>query len=152
MKLVHQLREDFKKSLKEKDTNKKNIVQMLRSNIANLARDNKVSEDDLKEEDVVGIIARELKQQGDSLEAFEKGGRVDLARETELKIDILKNYLPKQLSEDEITFIAKEVIDLMDIDNVSMKNKGQIMKEIMPRVKGKADGKIVNKIIDVLLK
>lgn len=148
--MLERLQKDFKQSLVDKDVHKKNIVQMLRANIINLAKEKRVSEKDLSEEEIILVISRELKQQNDSLIAFRSGNREDLAKDTEIKIEILKSYLPKQLEESEIKEIILETLKELNIDVLTNKDKGNLMKALMPRVKGKADGKLVNTIVQDL--
>lgn len=148
--MLERLQKDFKQSLVDKDVHKKNIVQMLRANIINLAKEKRVSEKDLSEEEIILVISRELKQQNDSLIAFRSGNREDLAKDTEIKIEILKSYLPKQLEESEIKEIILETLKELDIDVLTNKDKGNLMKALMPKVKGKADGKLVNTIVQDL--
>lgn len=150
--MIERLKADFKVALKEKDTERKNIIQMVRSNIQNLARDKRVAEEELSKEEINGVLTRELKQQNDSLEAFKKGNRDDLVKETERNIEILLEYLPKQLTEKEIEDLVKETLAELGLETVDGKAKGMLMKNLMPKVKGKADGKLVNKIVGEIVK
>lgn len=150
-KIIKELQKDYKESMLEKDSLRVGLVQMVRANIQNFIRDNKLTEDTVAADDVITIIGRELKQQKDSLEAFEKGGREDLANETKVRIIILESYMPKQLTEDEIKTIIKETLEELDIENMTNKERGLLMKNLMPKVKGKADGKLVNKIIESIV-
>lgn len=149
--LIDILKNDFKAAALAKDTTKKNIVQMLRANIQNYIRDNKLTEETIKEEDIYVIMNKELKQQRDSLEAFENGNREDLASETREKIKILENYLPKQMNEDEIKEVIAKALNELNISQLTNKDRGVLMKNIMPKLKGKADGKLVNKIVEDLI-
>ncbi|HHT96682.1 MAG TPA: GatB/YqeY domain-containing protein [Clostridiales bacterium] len=101
-KIILELKRDYKESLIEKDSIRVGLIQMIRGNIQNFARDNKLTEDSISEKDIYTIMSKELRQQRDSLEAFKKANREDLINETEIKIMILESYLPKQLTESEI--------------------------------------------------
>lgn len=149
-KIIKELQKDYKESMLEKDSLRVGLVQMVRANIQNHIRDNKITEETISVEDVNMIIGKELKQQKDSLEAFEKGGRDDLANETKARIIILESYLPKQLTEDEIEIAVKETLEELNIQKMTNKEKGILMKNLMPKIKGKADGKLVNKVVEKL--
>ncbi|HBG7806580.1 TPA: GatB/YqeY domain-containing protein, partial [Clostridioides difficile] len=90
-------------------------------------------------------IAKQLKQRRDALVEFEKAGREDLIKETEGEIEVLKEYLPQQLSEEELEEIVKSTIS--EVGATSMKDMGKIMSVIQPKVKGRADGKLINKLV-----
>lgn len=151
-KIIKELQKDYKESMLEKDSLRVGLIQMIRANIQNHIRDNKIAEETISVEDVNMIIGRELKQQKDSLEAFEKGGRDDLANETKTRIIILESYLPEQLTEIEIEDIIQETLKELGIQKMTNKEKGILMKTLMPKIKGKADGKLVNNIIENILK
>ena len=95
------------------------------------------------------IISKQLKERRNSIEDFKKGDRQDLVDQTNEEIEILLNYLPKQLSEEELKEIVKEAIE--EVNAKSMKDIGTIMKTVMPKIKGRADGNLVNKIIKEIL-
>ena len=93
----------------------------------------------------IAVMAREYKQRKESLEEFEKAGREDLINQAKNELAIVEKYMPKQLSKDEVTKIVKEVID--ELNASSMKNFGQVMGAVMPKVQGQADGKLVNQVV-----
>ena len=93
----------------------------------------------------IAVMAREYKQRKESLEEFEKAGREDLINQAKNELAIVEKYMPKQLSKDEVTKIVKEVID--ELNASSMKNFGQVMGSVMPKVQGQADGKLVNQVV-----
>lgn len=142
MALKEQLMNDLKSAMKDKDTIRKNTVQMVRSAILQYEKDNK---DELDEEGVLDIIARELKKRRDVLPDYEKSGRDDLIAEINREIEVLLAYLPKQLSEDELRKIIDDAIS--ETGASSMKDMGKIMANVMPKTKGRADGKIINAIV-----
>lgn len=142
MTLKEKLMADLKVAMKEKDKVKKSVVTMVRSAIKQYEIDNRSELDD---EGILDIITKQVKQKRGAIEEFTKGGRDDLVEEAKAEIDILMCYLPKQLTEEEITVIVKEAVE--EVGATSIKDMSKIMSVIMPKVKGKADGKVVNKIV-----
>ena len=142
MSLKEQLNNDFKQAMKNRDQLRKNVITLIRSEIKQIEVDKRIELDD---QGIVEILSRQLKQRRDSIEEFKKGNRQDLADQAEKEAKILLEYLPEQLSEEEITSIVKETID--EIGAQSMKDMGKVMANIMPKLKGKADGKLVNEIV-----
>lgn len=140
MSLKMILMDDYKTSIKNKDTIKKNTIIMIRAAIKQKEVDERI---ELSDEDIFDIISKQLKEKRMSIEEFKKGNRQDLVDVTKKEIEILLKYLPKQLTEYEIEKIVAETIK--EIDAKSMKDIGIVMKTVMPKVKGKADGNIVNK-------
>ena len=100
---------------------------------------------DLSANEEIAVMAREYKQRKESLDEFEKAGREDLINQAKNELSIVEKYVPKQLSKDEVTKIVKEVID--ELNASSMKNFGQVMGSVMPKVQGQADGKLVNQVV-----
>lgn len=150
--MLELLKKDLKQAMKDKDRNRKDIIQMIRANITNLSKEKRITEEELKKEDILGVIAKELKQQNDSLEAFKNGNREDLVETTKIKIEILKEYLPKQLTKEEIVDVVKETLNELNLDTITNKERGLLMKNLMPKVKGKADGKLVSEVVGTFLK
>ncbi|MET3617284.1 uncharacterized protein YqeY [Peptoniphilus olsenii] len=146
MSLKERLMADLKTSMKNKDKLQKDVITMIRAAIKQKEVDERV---ELGDKDVENIIAKQLKEKKSSIAEFEKGNREDLVLQTKKEIEILLNYLPEQLSEDELRDIIKKTIDENDI--TSMKDIGNLMKNVMPKVKGRADGNMVNKIAKDLL-
>lgn len=142
MSLKEQLMNDLKEAMKEKDIIRKNTVQMIRSGVLQIEKDNKIELDD---EGVIDVIARELKKRRDVLPEYEKSGRDDLIGDLNREIEVLMSYLPEQLTEEELEKIVSEVIT--EVGATSMKDMGKIMASIMPKTKGRADGKLINKIV-----
>lgn len=141
MSLEHQLMDDLKNSMKTKDKIQKNTITMVRAAIKQREVDERIT---LSDQDILDIMSKQLKEKRISIEDFKKGDRQDLVDLTESEIEILLKYLPKQLSEEEV---EKIVIDtIKEVDAKSMNDIGIIMKAVMPKVKGKTDGKVVNKI------
>ena len=107
MSLKEQLLQDMKEAMKEKDTIRKNTVQLVRSGILQIEKDKQIELDD---EGILDVIAKELKKRRDSIPDFEKSGRTDLLEGLNKEIEVLLGYLPKQLTEDEIKSIVEEAV------------------------------------------
>ena len=146
MSLKEQLFADLKTAMKEKDTLKKDTVQLIRSGILQFEKDNKVELDD---EGVMEIITKQLKSRRDSLPDFVKSGREDLIEKLNKEIEILLGYLPEQLGEDEIAKIVEEAIAATGA--ASIKEMGKVMGIVNPKVKGRADMKVVGALVKKLL-
>lgn len=141
MGLKEKLSEDLKLSMKEKDTVKKNTVQSMRAAILQVEKDKLTT---LDEDGIIEVIAKELKKRNDVLPDYEKSGRDDLIADLKKEIEIIKGYLPSQLSHDELDEIVKEAVASTGAS--SMKDMGKIMQAVMPKIKGRADGKMVNEL------
>ena len=142
MSLKQKLQEDLKSSMKNKDAIKKSVITLIRSSIKQYEVDNRV---ELKDDEIVDLIAKQLKQTRDSREEFAKAGRDDLVSKAEAEIEVLKEYLPQQLSEEELNEIVISIIS--EVGATSMKDMKKIMTSIMPKVKGRADGKLINELV-----
>lgn len=147
MSLKEKLMEDLKVSMRNKDTVKKNTITMVRAAIKQIEVDERVQIDD---ERILEIISKQLKERNNVIEDFKKGERQDLVDITKKEIEILLDYLPEQFTEEELEKIVAETID--EVNAKSMKDIGLVMKSVMPKVKGRADGNAVNKIVRNLLK
>lgn len=142
MDIRETLMQDLKSAMKEKDTIKKNTVTMIRSAILQFEKDNLT---ELDEEGIMEIIAKELKKRRDVLPEYEKSGRDDLIADINREIEILLAYLPEQLSKEELEVIVADAI--AETGATSMKDMGKIMATVMPKTKGRADGKMINAIV-----
>jgi uncharacterized protein YqeY len=142
MSLKEVLQQDLKTAMKEKDTIRKNVVTMMRAAILQIEKDKKIELDD---EGVIEVIAKGVKQRKDSIPEFEKGNRQDLIENINKEIDILMAYLPQQLSDDEVSRIVADTI--IEVGAQSVKDMGRVMSALMPKVKGRADGKLVNILV-----
>ena len=136
------LMQDLKDAMKEKDTIKKDTVQMVRAAILQIEKDKAIEVDDSK---IIEIIAKEQKGKKDALIEFEKGGRTDLIEKTQSEIDVVMKYLPEQLSEEEVNKIIDEIFE--EVKPEGQKDMGKVMKEATSKLKGKADMKTVSSII-----
>lgn len=142
MSIKDKLMEDFKASMRNKDTVRKNTITMVRSSIKQKEVDERI---ELEDEDILDIISKQVKEKKNAIEEFEKGNREDLVELTKKEMDILLEYLPEQLTEEEIEEMVKGIIEETKAN--SMKDMGLVMQNIMPKVKGRADGSLVNKIV-----
>ncbi|MEA5084163.1 MAG: GatB/YqeY domain-containing protein [Lachnospiraceae bacterium] len=146
MSLKENLLQDMKEAMKNKDTIRKNTIQLVRGGVLQIEKDKKVELDD---EGVLEVISKELKKRRDSLPDFEKSGRMDLVDDLNKEIEILLAYLPEQLSESEIKNIVEEAIN--EVGATTMKDMGKVMGAVTPKVKGRADNKIVSSLVKELL-
>jgi hypothetical protein len=146
MSLQDRLRSDLKDAMRARDSHRKSALRMVLTGIQ-LAEVEAGHE--LEDVDIVELIRKEVKRREEALELMRDAGRDDLVEGEVTEVDILKAYLPKQMSEDEIRELAQEVI--ADVNAESMSDLGAVMGTIMPRVKGKAEGRTVNRIVRELL-
>ncbi len=142
MDLKQRLMSDYKDAMKNKDTIPKQTITMVRSAILFYEKNHKV---ELDENGIVEIIASELKKRREALKEFEKAQRDDLIIQTQEEIKVLMKYLPEQLSDAQI---EAEVLDVIRATNAStMKDMGKVMAALMPKLKGKADGSLINQLV-----
>ena len=144
--LKQKLSNDLKAAMKSGDTVKRSTLRMLMSSINNAEIAKKGQ---LEDSDILGIIAKEVKQHQESIASFKEGNRPDLVEKEEVEMAILQDYLPEQLSRDDIVAEAKQVI--ADVGAQGPGDKGKVMQQLMPKMKGKADGKLVNEVVGELL-
>ncbi|GEK89056.1 GatB/YqeY domain-containing protein [Alkalibacterium putridalgicola] len=142
MSKLDQLNQDMKTAMKQKDKETLSTVRMLKSALQT-EQINKGEE--LSEEEELTILAREKKQRLESLNEFKAAGRDDLVLKLEKELSVVDNYLPEQLSEDEVRTIVQETIAQTQAS--SMQDMGKVMGALMPKVKGKADGSLVSSIV-----
>ena len=144
MSLKEQIQNDLKEAMKAKDAFKRDVLRLFSSAIKQEEVDQRK---DLSDEDVISILKREIKRRQETIADLQKAGR-DLT-ETENEITILNSYLPAQMDRAQVEAIVKEVI--AEVGAQSVKEMGHVMKVLMPRLKGQADGKLVNDIVRQLL-
>ena len=144
--LKEKLMQDLKDAMKEKNEIKKNTVQMVRASILQVEKDKAVV---LEDNQIIDIIAKEVKKRKDAALDFEKSGRDDLIAQNNAEIEVLINYLPKQLSKEEIEEIVKKVIE--ETGATSMKDMGMVMKGAKEKIGAAADGKTINEVVKSLL-
>ncbi len=146
MSLKDKLMLDLKEAMKDKDTIRKNTVQLVRSGVLQIEKDKKIELDD---EGVLDVISKELKKRRDSMPDYVKSGRQDLIDNLNKEIEVLLTYLPKQLTEDEIRAIVEEAVK--ETGATTMKDMGKVMANVTPKVKGRADNKIVSGLVKQML-
>lgn len=144
--LKEKLLADLKDAMKDKNEIKKNTVQMVRAAILQIEKDNAIQVGDKQ---IVEIIAKETKKRKDSLEEYKKADRQDIIEQVEQEIAVLSEYLPKQLTKEEIAIIVKDVIKR--IEATSIKDMGKVMKEAKEQIGVAADGKTINEVVKELL-
>ena len=144
--LKEKLLEDLKNCMKEKNVVRKNVIQMVRAAILQVEKDKHI---ELNDDQIIDIIAKESKKRKDSLEDYERSGREDLIKEIKEEIEILAEYLPKQLSIEEVEEIVKEVIK--NEGATSMKDMGKVMKAAKEKIGAASDGKTINEVVKQLL-
>ena len=140
------LLEDLKEAMKDKNEIKKNAIQMVRAGILQIEKDKGI---ELNDEQIIELIAKEVKKRKDSIADYEKGGREDLVNQIKEEISYLEVYLPKQLSKEEVTEIVKQVI--ADTGAESMKDMGKVMKAAKEKIGASSDGKTINEVVTELL-
>lgn len=143
MSLSEKLTEDMKQAMRDKNREKLSVIRMVRASLQNEAI--KLGVDTLSEEDELTILSRELKQRNDSAIEFEKADRLDLVKNLESEIKILEKYMPKQLTDDELNTLIDQTI--AEVNATSKRDFGKLMGVLMPKVKGKADGSKVQKLV-----
>ena len=146
-KLKQKLTADLKQAMKDGDTVKRSILRLLMSSIGNAEIAKQAA---LDEADILGVIAKEVRQHQESIDSFKQGNRPDLVVKEEAEMAILQGYLPQQMSREEIIDAARQVI--AEVGAQGPGDKGKVMQQIMPRLKGRADGRVINEVVTELLK
>ncbi|QHT60289.1 GatB/YqeY domain-containing protein [Paenibacillus lycopersici] len=146
MNLSERLNDDMKQAMKSQEKFKLTTIRMIRSSIKNQEIELKRP---LEDAEVLDILSREIKQRKDSLQEFEKAGRDDLAKDVAAEIEIISVYLPQQLTEEEIKLIVQQTIQ--ETGASSKAEMGKVMSALLPKTKGRADGKLVNTFVQQFL-
>ena len=152
MSLKQVIADDLKAAMRSKMKDRLEVLRMARARMleAEVALRAEYGRDyELSDEEAIKVLSAYAKQRRDSIDAFRKAGREDLAGQEELELGIVLEYLPKQLTEDEVRAIVKEAIASTGAD--SPKQMGQVMKAVMPKVQGAADGKLISRIVNQML-
>jgi len=142
MTLSERINNDLKEAMKSKDSFRLSVIRMVKGAMQ-LAKPN--PREELTDDDVITVISKQIKMRNDSIKEFEAAGRSDLVEQNKKEIEILNTYMPKQLSEEELTEIIDKVFE--EVKPTSQKDMGLIMKNISPLVKGKTDMSLVNKLV-----
>ena len=148
MSKIDEVRADMVKAMKAKDKDTKETLSMLLAALKNKQIDKRA---DLTEEEEIQVIMKEIKQTKETLE-MTPADRTDVIDECNYTIKVLEEYAPKMMDEAEIETVIKEVLAELEIAEPTAKDKGKIMKVLMPKVKGKADGKLVNQVLGGMFK
>lgn len=148
MSLKEKLMEDMKQAMKDKEAGKirLSVIRMVRASIKNVEIDRKK---ELLEEEVIDVLVKEVKLRRDAMEEFGKGNRPDLVESLEQELAILSQYLPQQLTEAEVRSLVEAAV--MEANATTAKDMGKVMTILMPKVKGRADGKLVNTFVREML-
>ena len=148
MSLKVRLTEDMKQAMKDKEVGKLrlSVIRMVRANIKNVEIDRK---QELTDDEVLDVVAKEVKMRRDAMEEFKKAARPDLVEGLEQELVILMDYLPEQLSEAAVRALVESAV--AETQAVSPKEMGKVMAVLMPKVKGRADGKLINSIVREML-
>lgn len=141
--LAKKIDADHIKAMKARDALRASTLSFLRAQLKNVVIDTRVEK--LEDTDVIAVIKKQVKQRQDSIEQYEKGGRSDLAEKEKNEMFILQEYLPEEMTEDELIPIVNEVIK--EIQATGMKDMGNVMKAVLSRVAGSADGKTVSNLV-----
>ena len=143
MTLEKKIDKDLIVALKAKDELKVSTLRFLKSGIKNYSIEKRTKE--LKSEDIIQIIRKQIKQRRDAIEAYEKGNRLDLAEKEKKELVILKSYMPKELNQDELKKIISQAIE--ETGAKTAKETGKVMGVVMPKVAGRAEGKLISKLV-----
>lgn len=142
MALMEQLTADMKEAMKAHDKDRLAVIRMARGAVRQKEIDGKKKLDD---NEIIAVLSKEVKMRRDSIDEFKKGNRQDLVDKTQAEIDVLMGYLPKQMSEEEVKKLVEEAV--AQTGATTMKDMGKVMGALMPKVKGRADGKMVNNLV-----
>ncbi len=144
--IKQKLADDLNQAMRNGDKGKTSVIRLLLAAIQNaeIAR-----QTTLGDQDLLGIIAKEVRQRKESITAFKQGNRNDLVAQEEAEMAILKEYLPQQISREEIMTAARQVIS--EVSAQGPGDKGKVMSQLIPRLKGRADGREINEVVTELL-
>lgn len=150
--LRQRLQNDLKESMRDGNERRKIVVRLIIAGIRNAEVDARTDGRGgvVSEGDIMVLIRREIKQHEESLAEADKAKRADLVAEQTAELEILRSYLPKQMTREQITEVAKQVI--ADVKATTPKQQGEVMKALLPKVKDAADGKLVSEVVRELLK
>ena len=142
MNLVEQLKQDMITAMKDKDEERLTVIRMVKAALDKEKIDKKI---EITDDILIDVVNKQIKMRNDSIEEFKKASRDDLVENVVKEVEVLMNYLPEQLSEEEVESIISEVITTVEAS--SMKDMGKVMQEVTPIVKGRFDMKKVSEII-----
>ncbi len=145
--LEDQINKDYIQAMKDRDTVKSSTLNFLRAAVKNVRIEKRVEK--VEDADLIAVIKKQVKQRQDSIEQYKAGNRQDLVQKEEAELNILKSYLPQELSEEALSQIIREVIK--ETQASSMKDMGKIMKPVMEKTAGRADNKMVSELVKKIL-
>jgi len=146
MSLKDKLKSDLIAAMKAKDALRLSTLRLVINTIKNKEIDSRT---ELDEDAVLGVLTSAVKQRRESIEQFEKAGRTDLSDKEKAELAIIQEYMPQQMGKDEVLAAVKEAVS--ETGAAGAKDMGKVMKALMPKVKGKADGKLVNELVKEVL-
>ncbi|MDD5505211.1 MAG: GatB/YqeY domain-containing protein [Candidatus Omnitrophica bacterium] len=141
--LAEQILGDYKAAMKSRDTLKSSVLSFLRADMLNQATAKK--KDKLDDSEIVVVIKKQIKQRQDSIEQFTKGNRLEMAEKEKKELEILKAYLPPELSVEQIKVLIEEAVAATGASGI--KDMGRLMKELAQKISGAADGKLVSDLV-----
>lgn len=147
MSKIDEIRAEMVKAMKNKDKDRKETLSMLLAALKNKAIDKRA---DLTPEEEFEVVKKEIKQTKETMD-LAPADRTDIIDQCKARLAVLSEFAPEEMSEDAIRAVIREIIAGLGIENPTGRDKGKIMKELMPKVKGKADGSLVNKLVGELL-
>jgi uncharacterized protein YqeY len=150
MTLQEQIREDLKTAMRGGDIVRRDVLRMLESAVKNAAIEKKLSREFIDDSVVQEVIRRSVKQRKDSVEQYEQGGRPELAEKERQEIEILQQYLPAAMGEEELRGIVASVV--AEMGEVSSADFGKVMGKVMQTVAGRAEGDVVKKVVQEMLR
>ncbi|MBN6888921.1 uncharacterized protein ACUXCC_003786 [Cytobacillus horneckiae] len=142
MSLLERLNEDMKQAMRNKEKEKLTVIRMIKASLQN---ESIKQGKDLTEDQELTVLSREVKQRKDSLHEFNKAGREDLVEKIRTELQYVELYMPEQLSEEEVSQIVQQTIQ--ETGASSKADMGKVMSAVMPKLKGKADGSLINKLV-----
>ncbi len=146
MSLTEQLQADMKTAMRDGDAHRRDTLRMALAAVQNAAKDKRA---DLTDEETLAVLTKQVKTRRESIKAYADAGRDDLAAREQAEIDVLQPYLPEQMSEEEVRALVAQAI--ADTGASSPKDMGRVMGALMPRTKGRADGKLVSSLVNEAL-
>ena len=147
MSLADKLQEDMKLALKSRDELRLSTIRLLRSSVgyAHIEKGNELTDDE-----VLDVLSKAAKQRRESIEAAERGGRADIAEKETAELTIISEYLPKQLDEAELEAIARQIAS--EVGATDPRDRGKVMGPLMQRIRGQADGRLANQVVERILR
>ena len=142
MTMKSRLEDDLRQAMRDRDTLRRDVIRYMRSEIRN--QEIRV-QDDLDDQGVVQVLSRQAQQRRDSIEAFSEANRNDLVEKEQAELAIIMEYLPQQMTRDEITELVRQVVTEVGAEGPG--DMGKVMSRIMPQVRGRAEGREVNSIV-----